>query len=122
MVISKFRNRVAGKGKNTRKKSNLKTGRNYDYDKKYAAKPDQKKNRAKRNTARRQAIKAGKVRLGDRTRDVDHKKPLSKGGSNKKSNLRVISASKNRAKKNKTTRKVTKRKTTRKRTIKRRKK
>jgi|TARA_R100000501_G_C2620684_1_gene113929 5-methylcytosine-specific restriction endonuclease McrA len=118
MVKSKFRNRVAGKGKNTRKKSNLKTGRNYTYDKKYAARPDQKKNRAKRNTARKQAIKAGKVRLGDRTRDVDHKKPLSKGGSNKKSNLRVMSASKNRAKKNKTT---TKRKTTRKRTTKRRK-
>ena len=105
MVTSKFRNRVAGKGKNTRKKSNLKTGRDYSYDKKYAARPDQKKNRAKRNTARRQAIKAGKVILGDRTKDVHHKKPLSKGGSNKKSNRRVISASKNRAMKPKTRRK-----------------
>jgi len=43
--------------------------------------------------------------LGDRTRDVHHKKPLGKGGSNKKSNLRVISASKNRAKKTKIRRK-----------------
>ena len=42
--------------------------------------------------------KAGKVRKGD-GKDVDHKKPLSKGGSNKKSNLRVTSKKKNRSRK-----------------------
>jgi len=56
----------------------------------------EKKNRAKRNTARRQAEKAGKVSKGD-DKDVDHKKPLSKGGSNVKSNRRVVSATKNRS-------------------------
>lgn len=49
-----------------------------------------------RNTARRQAMAAGKVRKGD-GKDVDHKKPLSKGGTNSKSNLRVVSAKTNRS-------------------------
>lgn len=68
------------------------------YDKRYNARPKQKKNRAKRNAARRELMKAGRVRKGD-GKDVDHKRPLSKGGSNKRSNLRVLSASKNRARK-----------------------
>lgn len=38
----------------------------------------------------------GKVKKGD-GKDVDHKKPLSQGGSTSKSNLRVVSASKNRS-------------------------
>lgn len=66
------------------------------YDKKYNAKPDQKKKRAMRNKARRQAIKDGKVKKGD-GKDIDHKKPLRSGGSNAKSNQRVRSASANRA-------------------------
>jgi hypothetical protein len=42
-------------------------------------------------------MKEGKVRKGD-GKDVDHKKPLSKGGSTtKRSNLRVSSAKKNRS-------------------------
>lgn len=41
-------------------------------------------------------MEAGKVRKGD-GKDVDHKKPLSKGGSNSTSNLRVRSASSNRS-------------------------
>ena len=49
-----------------------------------------------RNTARRQAQKAGKVRKGD-GKDIDHKKALRSGGGNSKSNLRVRSASANRA-------------------------
>jgi 5-methylcytosine-specific restriction endonuclease McrA len=32
-------------------------------------------------------------------RDVDHKKPLSRGGSNERSNLRAISKRENRRKK-----------------------
>jgi len=39
---------------------------------------------------------AGKVSKGD-GKDVAHKKPLAKGGSNKKSNLKVASQSKNRS-------------------------
>lgn len=56
----------------------------------------EKKNRAKRNTARRQAEAAGKVSKGD-GKDIDHKRPLSKGGGNGKSNRRVVSASTNRS-------------------------
>ena len=92
------RNRYAGKGTNKRKGSNKSTGRDYSYDKEYASRPEQKKNRAKRNAARREAVKDGRVRVGDK-KDIDHKKPLSKGGSNKKSNTRVMCRSKNRAKK-----------------------
>ena len=40
--------------------------------------------------------KDGKVKKGD-GKDVGHKKPLAKGGSNKKSNLKVTSAAKNRS-------------------------
>jgi len=66
-----------------------------EYDK-YHSKAEQKTNRAERNTARRQAITAGTVKKGD-GKDVDHKTPLSKGGSNDKSNRRVLSASTNRS-------------------------
>lgn len=61
----------------------------------YQATTEQKKKRAKRNAARRKMEKAGKVRKGD-GKDVNHKKPLSKGGSNNKSNLSVTSRAKNR--------------------------
>lgn len=50
---------------------------------------------AKRKRIRRALEKDGKVHKGD-GKDVDHKKPLSKGGSNSKSNVRVVSASANR--------------------------
>ena len=53
------RNRYAGKGKNTRKSSNKATGRDYSYDSKYQSTPEQKRNRAKRNKARAEAIKDG---------------------------------------------------------------
>lgn len=62
----------------------------------YHAKPEQKKNRAKRNAARAKLMKEGRVRKGD-GKDVDHKVPLSKGGSAAASNLRVKSVSANRA-------------------------
>ena len=41
-------------------------------------------------------MREGKVKKGD-GKDIDHKRPLSKGGSTSRSNLRVISASKNRS-------------------------
>jgi len=62
----------------------------------YNSRPEQKKRRAERNKARALAEREGRVSKGD-GKDVDHKKPLSKGGSNSKSNLRVLPASKNRS-------------------------
>jgi len=47
-----------------------------------------------RNKARRQALAKGLVHKGD-NKEVDHIKPLSKGGSNNGSNLRIVSASSN---------------------------
>ena len=55
-----------------------------------------KKKRAERNQARRIMEKAGAVHKGD-GKDVDHKTPLSKGGSTARGNLRVRSASENRS-------------------------
>ena len=49
------------------------------------------KNRAKRNAANRK-LKPGKGK------EVDHKKPLSKGGGNGRKNLRVVSRKTNRKK------------------------
>lgn len=71
--------------------------RNYrkEYDK-YQGKPEQIKNRSKRNQARATMAKAGKVKKGDGL-DVDHKRALSKSGLNQLSNLQAISASKNRS-------------------------
>jgi hypothetical protein len=54
-----------------------------------------KKKRAVRNAARRIMMKAGKVHKGD-GKDVDHVKPLSKGGTNK-TGLRVQTAHNNRS-------------------------
>jgi 5-methylcytosine-specific restriction endonuclease McrA len=69
-----------------------------DYKKEYEeyhSRPEQKRNRALRNAARREMEERGMVRKGD-GKDVDHKRPLDKGGSNDPSNLRVMSKSKNR--------------------------
>jgi len=83
-------------GKNTRPRSNKATGRDYAYDKAYQKKRRQIKNRVARNKARRLMIKKyGKSAL--KGKDVDHKKPLAKGGSMSVSNLRVIKSSTNRA-------------------------
>jgi hypothetical protein len=65
-----------------------------DYSKQKANDDKNAKNRAKRNAARREAIREGKASVGDGTH-VDHKKPLSEGGSNGKSNTRVVSAKTN---------------------------
>ena len=62
----------------------------------YGGRPEQKKKRAMRNKARRDAIRTGKVKKGDGM-DVHHKKPLRSGGTNAKSNLKVVPRSKNRA-------------------------
>ena len=65
------------------------------YDKAYNARPEQVKKRTMRNQARAELMKDGKVHKGD-GKDVDHKKMLDKGGSNDKSNLRVVSQTENR--------------------------
>jgi hypothetical protein len=62
----------------------------------YNAKPEMVKKRAMNNAAREKLMKEGKVRKGD-GKDVDHKTPLRSGGSNTRSNLRVLPQSVNRA-------------------------
>lgn len=54
------------------------------------------KKNIERKQARRDAVKAGLVHVGD-GKDIDHIKPLSKGGVTKPGNLRVKSASANRS-------------------------
>ena len=75
--------------------------RNYrqEYDN-YQGTPDAKKDRAQRNKARRMLEREGVVKKGD-GKDVDHKTPLSKGGTTVRSNLRAEAASKNRSYKRK---------------------
>ena len=71
-----------------------------DYKAEYKAfhgKPAQIANRAQRNQARSVLESAGRVAKGD-GREVDHKTPISKGGSNAKHNLRVVSRATNRSK------------------------
>jgi 5-methylcytosine-specific restriction endonuclease McrA len=57
-------------------------------------KPKARSLRADRQRARREMDKEGIARKG---KDIDHKKPLSKGGSNNKSNLRLVEPETNRA-------------------------
>lgn len=70
--------------------------RDYTYDSHYEASSAQRKARSERTLARRELAKEGKVHKGDGM-DVDHKQPLSKGGKNNRSNLRVESAHDNRS-------------------------
>ena len=70
--------------------------RSKEYYEKYHGTPEAKKQRAARNKARREAEKEGTVKKGD-GKEVDHKVPLSKGGSNDKSNRRVVSRKTNRS-------------------------
>lgn len=59
-------------------------------------KPERVKDRAARNAARSDAMDKGLVKKGD-GKDVDHKQPISKGGSNQPKNTRVVPASQNRS-------------------------
>lgn len=70
------------------------TTRDYKKENKYKAKPEQIKMRVARNKARREAIREGKVAVGD-GKELDHIRPLSKGGTNAKSNIRITTKSKN---------------------------
>jgi len=63
---------------------------------KYHSTPEQRHNRSERTTLRNEANAKGITHKGD-GKDLDHKKPLSKGGSNTLANARVVSASTNRS-------------------------
>ena len=70
-----------------------------NYKKEYAnyqGKPEQIKNRAQRNSARAELMKAGVVHKGD-GKDVDHKTPIIRRGTNARGNLRAQSKSANRS-------------------------
>ena len=74
--------------------------RKRDYKKEYReyhALPEQKKHRAERNKARR----VMGLKKGD-PREVDHVRPVEKGGSNSRGNLRIVSRTTNRRKGNST--------------------
>ena len=62
----------------------------------YNSKPEQIKARGERTTLRRQANASGITSKGD-GKDLDHIKPLSKGGANKMSNARVTTQAANRS-------------------------
>jgi len=62
----------------------------------YNSKPEQIKARSKRTTLRREANEKGITHKGD-GKDLDHKRPLSRGGANSLSNTRVTSKSENRS-------------------------
>ncbi len=66
----------------------------HEYDA-YQGTPEQIKKRAERNKARREMEKkVGAAAI--KGKDIDHKKPLDRGGSNAMSNLRVSSVKANR--------------------------
>jgi hypothetical protein len=66
-----------------------------EYYEKYHGTPEAIRERGARVKARREMEKRGAVRKGD-GKDVDHKVPLSRGGSNDPSNWRVQPRSVNR--------------------------
>lgn len=68
--------------------------RNYQRENLYKSQPAQIKAREERNKARAMLMREGKVHKGDGM-EVDHIRPLSKGGKTIPSNLRVVSASAN---------------------------
>ena len=81
-------------------KKDPKTGKSVrDYgreNKLYNSRPENIKDRSERTTLRREANAKGITSKGD-GKDLDHKKPLSKGGANTLSNTRVTTQSANRS-------------------------
>lgn len=72
----------------------VRTDRNYAKEAKYAARPEQKKRRADRNRARREAMRKGLVRKGD-GKELDHVGHHVRGRL-KNVRTRVVSRSANR--------------------------
>jgi len=65
-----------------------------EYDRDQAGEQD-KKNRADRNKNRAEAEREGRVHKGD-GKEVSHKTPMARGGSNSSDNLEVVSRKDNR--------------------------
>lgn len=70
--------------------------RDYKKEAAYENSPEQVKNRMARNRARAEMIRKGVVKKGD-GKDVDHIKPIAKGGGNTAGNLRAVPKSQNRS-------------------------
>ena len=62
----------------------------------YNSRPEQIKARSERTVLRREANATGVTSKGD-GKDLDHKKPLSKGGANTMANARVTTKAANRS-------------------------
>lgn len=93
-LIDNLMSGLAGEQRNIA--DSVEKAKDRDYKKEYEdfqGKPEQIKNRAKRNKARRESI----LEPGD-AKEVDHIKPLSAGGGNSKENTRVVSRKTNRKK------------------------
>mgnify|MGYP000406650189 FL=1 len=56
-----------------------------------------KKEQERRNARERARYKLDKAKVNCKGNDIDHKKPLSKGRNNKRSNLKLVKPSKNRS-------------------------
>ena len=89
----------------TGKRKRTKAGYEREYDL-YQSSTKAKAERSARNSARRSAIKSGRVRKGD-GKDIDHKRGVVAG--NGSSNLRVLSASANRGRREKSRKRGSKR-------------
>ena len=87
------------------KRKRTAAGYKHEYEK-FQSSEKAKKERAARNSARRSALKSGRVRKGD-NKDVDHIRGVSAGNGAK--NLRVMSASANRGRRQSSRRKGSKR-------------
>lgn len=61
----------------------------------YQKRPENVDKRVERNQARREALREGTVHKGD-GKEIDHKRMLDSGGTNARSNRRVVDASTNR--------------------------
>jgi 5-methylcytosine-specific restriction endonuclease McrA len=70
--------------------------RDYAAERKTLLARGEDKGHAERCKIRREAIKKGMVKRGD-GKDLDHKVPLSKGGSNTLKNVKVTTPAKNRS-------------------------
>jgi hypothetical protein len=70
--------------------------RNYKQEYKTSKERGEQDGRVQRNKARRLEERAGNVHKGD-GKDVDHKRPISKGGKTTPGNLRVVSEHTNRS-------------------------
>ena len=72
-------------------------GNRHEYER-FQSSSKAKAERSARNSARRSAIRSGRVHKGD-GKEIDHIRGLASGGSNARSNIRVVSRKFNRSRK-----------------------